>query len=614
MPLQNQLELISDQLDLLEINHLIAKGEREKILAAIKKEPDKAKEYADAFNKGLPSLTRGVIDVIKLGKDGDPIAISIASLDIFAGIVAMAGPLLGPLGPVFSALTGMISMILAEFLPKPPNLKDQIEELLNKFLADEKLRALGTAADQIWVLSDTIQNHSTNYKPLNLQHGTEIKAIDDAWQWLTQEDKQSVPHWDQVLEKTCMVWLQLVRCAVLTVAKPSTKQGVEKGEMLVYLPARQELFLKYLRLIKPAAQERGMYVMMQAWANFGNVLYVALGRKGNIPWDYKKNTSWMENFSIHLPRAQLGSPTPRYDLIAWVHKPKMIVRHQVDSFTGDLYDGQPLMTDGHDYSSLQGQGTRRFLDCVNVWAFPDVADPTTLRVYTAHSGNNHYVNIHLVDSNNKVERVNWEPPTAGGLRHIRALIYDAARSLPDDADAAGVSPGVYELIYGGYSGNGNIWVEFNNDWRDVPSPWGEYKGIEVDPHFLWVFGTEGLACATHASVIKASIERKNGNPSSPAWITFKTGWEDGFNVRSLWPCVDGTLAVGSDQPIQNGLVLWTGEYKVHLKEPRRIEWHYQGAPRGGSPKLVHKMPIPCWSLYAKVLADLEKDVGEGHGR
>lgn len=611
MPLEDQLELISDQLDLLEVDHLIAKGEREKILAALKKEPDKVKEYSESFSKGLPSLTRGVIDLKKLGKNGDPIAISIASLDVFAGVVAMGGPLLGPLGPVLSALTGMISMILGEFLPKPPNLKDQIEELLNKFLAEEKLRDLGTAADQIWVLSDTIQNHSTGYKPLNLQHGTEIKAIDDAWQWLKQEDKQSLPQWDLVLEKTCMVWLQLMRCAALTVTKPSTNPGVAKNEMLVYLPARKELFLKYLRSIEPVAQERGVYVMMQAWADYGNVLYVALGRTGGLPWDYKKNTQWMVNFSIHRPRAQSGSSTPRYDLIACVDRPRMVVRHQVDSFTGGLYDGQPLMEDGHDYPNLQGGGTRRFLDCVDAWAFPDVADPTTLRVYTAHSGAYAYVNIHLVDSNNKVGRVNWEPDTAGGLRHIRALMYDTARSLPDDADAAGAPAGVYDLIYGGYSGNANIWVQFGNEWRDVPSPWGDYNGIEIDPHFLWVFGTKGLACATHASVMKASKERKNGNPISPAWITFKTGWQDGFNVRSLSPCANGILAVGSEQPY--GLVFWTGPYKIHLKQAR-IEWNYQGTPRGGSPKQVHKMPIPCWSLFAKVKEDLEKEVGEGNGR
>jgi hypothetical protein len=613
MPVEEQLEIISDQLDLLELNHLIGKKDHDKILSELqnlKKEPDKFKEYAEAFSDGLPGVTKGVISLAKLGKEGDPFAISIACLDVFSGIVAMAGPLLGPVGPLISALTGMISAILGEFLPKAPNLKDQIEELLNKFLADEKLRALGTAADQIWVLSDTIQNHSQNYKPLNLQHGTEIKAIDDAWQWLTQQDKQTVAQWDQVLEKTCQVWLQLVRCVALSVMKPSTRAGVAKDDMLVYLPARQELFLKYLREIEPVAQDRGLYLMTQSWSN-GLVLYVAVGRQGALPWDYKRNIAWLVNVSIHVPQSQLGASTPKYEVIALAYGPRKIFRHQVDSVTGDFTGGSELMVNGVDYPNLGG-GTRRFIHCVNAWALADWEKAGRTRIYTVHAGEDNYVNVHVVDKDDKVNRINWEPRTSSGIEHVRAVVRDISQSLPDDPDAVALESRQYEIIYGGYRSSPNLWVATDNDWRDVPSPWPQYHGIEVDSYGVWVFGEKGIAFATHASVIVSSRQRRNGQSVNPKWITFKTGWTDGFNVKSLCACSDGILAVGSDQPAQGGLVLWTGPYQITLKAPARLEWKYHGKTREGSPLQVLKMPIPCWPLFAKVKQDLENEVGDHH--
>ena len=606
---ENQLALISQQLTTLEGLHVIAAGDRTKILDKLHKEPGLIKTYGESLSKGLPGVTGGVIDAIKAGKSGDPYAISIAALDIFAGVLTMAGPLLGPAAPIFSALTSMISTILGEFLPKPPSLKEELTALLNKFVAEEKLRNLGVALDQIWILTDTIENHSLNYDPLNLRNGPEINAIDGAWQWLSDPTKQTVPEWGQVLEKTCKVWVQLLRCVTLCVVKPSTKTGVEKENLLVYFPARQELFLGNLRLIKTAVQEQGLYGMMQEWSG-GNILYVAIGRKGSLPWDYKKNTGWLRNFSIHIPQEQLGSPTPHYKVIA--RDENTVARFSLDSTTGDLFDGVTVMHDGQEYADANGGGKRRFEKCVSAWALPAWDDRTAIRVYTAHDAGSYcYVNIHQVDTGNKVTRINWEPHTAGGLQHIRAVVCDITKSLPGDPDVAALASRQYEIIYAGCSRNSRIWVELDNSWTDVPSPWPEYHGIEVDPYCLWVFGAKGFACATHASVIQC----KNGKLSSPRWTTYTTGWEDGFDVRSLSPCADGTLTVGSDQPRQNGLVTWSGVYNINLKEPeRRIDWNPQGATRGGSPRQIQKMPIPCWPIFTGVLQDLEERVGANKHR
>jgi len=348
----------------------------------------------------------------------------------------------------------------------------------------------------------------------------------------------------------------------------------------------------------PAAQERGLCVSIAPWESFGNVLYVTVVRQGGFGWGYKRNTGWLRGFSINLPKEQFGSLTPRYELVAC--DTGAITRHSLDSATGDLADGRQLMVAGTKYSNITGGGDRKFENCVGAWSLLDWEDPKKTRVYTAHNvGTWAYVNIHMVAPDNSVKRINWEPQPHRSLSHIRAVVRDIKQSLPDDADAAALPPhGLYEVIYGGYSGNPNIWVEFDNSWGEVPSPWEQYNGIEVDPYCLWVFGPKGLAFATHASAVRC----KKGEIRKPNWITYSTGWNDGFNVNALSPCADGTLTIFSTQQDNN---CWTPYYKINLKE-KRIDlspW----VRRGGWGIQVQKMAIPCWSLLGSLKANLQAD-------
>jgi hypothetical protein len=140
----------------------------------------------------------------------------------------------------------------------------------------------------------------------------------------------------------------------------------------------------------------------------------------------------------------------------------------------------------------------------------------------------------------------------------------------------------------------------------VPEGWGGYNGIEVDPYYLWVFGPSGIACATHASVIKC----RQGKIPRPKWISHvfdQSLWESGSPppVNSLCPCADGTLAAClKDNHI------YTADYKIEIMDRtkgwRRIvtsSW----VKRGGSGPQIVKMPIPCWSL----LTSLKKDLTTG---
>ena len=161
-------------------------------------------------------------------------------------------------------------------------------------------------------------------------------------------------------------------------------------------------------------------------------------------------------------------------------------------------------------------------------------------------------------------------------------------------------PGLYDIIYCGYRNNPNIWVALLNNWdKEVPSPWENYNGIEVDPNYLWVFGSHGLACATHASVIRC----KKGEIPRPNWMTFTFGWADGFEVRSLSPCADGILAFSSMQASRE---VHTPNYEINLKE-RVLSCSGRLWGRGADADQVLKMPIPCWSMLQSLRANLESD-------
>jgi len=579
------MEIISEQLNILELHHQLAKGDRETILKDLqdlkKKDPDTFKEYSSALAKGLPEVTKGMISAIKAGKSGDPYAISIAAIDVFAGVVTIAGPMLGPVGSLVSALAGMISSILGEFLPKPPSLLDEITKLLDRFLAEEKLRNLGTALDQIWVLSDTIQYHSLNYKALNLQHGPEVTAIDDAWQWLNEESKQSVPEWGQVLEKTCMVWVQLLRCVALSIAKPSTRKGAIKGEMLIYLPARQELFLKYLRSIKPIAQDRGLYLHIGINRLDNRYLYAAAGKKGSsIKWDSKNDCYYVQKFSIFIPEKERGAPKPRYRILMCTYRDLQVAT--IDAATTDVY-------------GLTSRNNKASDICAVPAARHELAD-----VYASPSWGG--VQWYTLDDDNKLsEPQPWNPPAKAPVQSVRVV--DVPETLADDPDKDGIDEANPERIYyAALEHSSEIWVATHFGIKYLPMSWDHQAGIEVDPYYLWAFLPGFIACITHASVMKYL----QGKIDKPSWIEYTIPQSAPIKgLKSLCPCQDETI-VASD----NNNNLWNTTYAVNLKK-RAIElknWEQLG----GAGHQIWKVPIPCWPIFADVMQDLEDQVKGGH--
>ena len=371
--------------------------------------------------------------------------------------------------------------------------------------------------------------------------------------------------------------------------------------------------LKIAEKLTPAARERGLYAHVGYWEGMAhNILYVAAGTgsKDSIKWDYKKNTAWMSSISIHIPRAEKDSFTPKYELLVCEQAPNRIGRHTLDSITGHLADGAPVIEPRYN-------GGERFLG-VSAMAINEgqigidfSTHPKTLvSLAIEDNGPNYYVNLYTLDKDNKSTRVNWQPGIAG-TRDIRDL-YLPPTTLADDPDANAMADsnanppgppllsGKTNVIYGGVRNANHLWVLAWNSWATVEGPqnWTSYNGIEIDPYYVWLFGKGGIACATHASMIKC----RQGKIKRPSWIyhdfdkqEFKTPPE----VRSLYPCVDGTLLVGTPDEI------YTADYKIDRPKERVLTSSW--VKRGGKAKQVIKMPIPCWSVLESLKANLQAD-------
>ena len=74
------------------------------------------------------------------------------------------------------------------------------------------------------------------------------------------------------------------------------------------------------------------------------------------------------------------------------------------------------------------------------------------------------------------------------------------------------------IFYGALRSSSEIYVDRCNERCYVPSPWGSYTGIAVDPYYLWVFGTGGFACTAHASVMRCISDQAKDTNSKPRWL------------------------------------------------------------------------------------------------
>lgn len=392
------------------------------------------------------------------------------------------------------------------------------------------------------------------------------------------------------------------KCHAALIQLKALMQGLRDS----WAPENAEV-LTLVRSLRPVAKERGTYARLDTWTG-RLVLYVARGdgTTGPLSWDYKRNTAWLRSVSVHVPRSQRDSFAPKYELLALSEGGGSIERHALDATTGNLSDGTTVV------SVRDGRG-ETFTD-LSAMAFNEgtigmdagVSPQTLVSLSVEEYGPAQYLNYYTVDKDGKGVRVDTEPRLAGATT-VRSLYLPAA-TLPDDPDAgalkdAGADPPGPALtaqnspvLYAGVRDRNVLHVVAWNSWAEVDGPehWTSYNGVAVDPYYVWVFGKGGLACATHASMIRCRQQKSR----TPAWVyhdfpaPFKAP-----EVQTLSPCVDGTLVVGMQGDT------YTADYTIDRKKQRILTSSW--VARGGAANQVVKLPVPCWPVIESLRANLE---------
>lgn len=461
------------------------------------------------------------------------------------------------------------------------------------------------------------------------------------WQvagYLESPESQSKEGWPEVLGTWCQTYIYLLTANMMLscLADPKTldtllaETGEENSQSTLPPNAKKKCqstllnlkslviglrrswesdnkeMLKIVSKLRSVARERGLYAHLGYWKN-GNILYVASGNGKAEPlkWNYKKNTAWLKTISIYLPNSQKDSYTPKYELLA-LEDGDRVHLHTVNSITGHLSNGTVV---------INPRPNERFYD---VSGFPlnedqigidHNAKPVTLASLAIERNSDYqYLNYYTINKELKSARVDYEP-YLGGIRDIRSLNLPAT-TLPGDPDAdamtdANATPPGPPLLsqktavtYGGVRDRNHVHVLAWNSWDTVEGPkdWTGYNGIEVDPYYVWVFGKGGIACATHASMIKA----RQGKIKRPSWVYLD--FDKQFSapeVISLCPSADGTLVVCMLNEI------YTADYKIDQKTSRVVTSSW--VKRRGNGKQVIKIPIPCWSVLESLKANLQSE-------
>jgi hypothetical protein len=675
--------------------------------ALSKAERDYAGKVGENIAKALPVVSKGIISAQKAFAKGDYVTGAAAIMDICAAVAPVISSLLaaaGPEGMLVGALFSVIGQILSLFGPKEPSQIEQIETLLKDLANERELEKIQAVHDEVSTYTRTLiaQAHDLRLmleQPLNdhedykafykaLKETTivlkDFKPHDsvtsfNTWtviNYLKNEVNQDVAKWPEVLGVCCQTYSDLVS-ATMTIpllaynadmrqrlhdVDPANTKGTlseaDKRELetsllklQAYADVRKKEYascnatmLGALKAITPAARDRGLYVHL----GDNNYLYGATGRKGMRDGAWKKlgvsGGNLSTRVSISVPKDAAGSLRPQYHLFvckAWIGGTLELTHAWLDT-----------SMNARDEVKISGE---RFED---VWSLPAPKEQRKPRgegasfVYAAHDhGGTGSVQLFELDGINLTPG-GWQPATKAAVTTVRAVTHPPF-TLADDPDKGGLPPGsallggvdhYNSIVYGALRSSPEIYLDQSNTRCYVPSPWGSYTGIHVDPYYLWVFGPYGFACATHASVISCV----QGQRPSPRWMSYAmpgeylfdsyqlnvggvpTPWETSRDRQrdradqlppfkglvAFTACMDGTLLASMfkrkvyhpdkgtyEAEDSSSPSLYTSVYTIDLEAGSLAVEPWKQV--GGAAFQVQKLPIPCWSLFEKLKANLQ---------
>jgi hypothetical protein len=636
--------------------------ERREIEQAIEKERKEFDKQLKSLANALPNVSKGVLNAVSAFQSNDPFTGSAAVMDICASVIPLLAGLSsagGPPGMVVGAIFSMIGQILSFFAPQSKSLSDEIKDVLTSLKADDKEQQIGTTQDLISSYTISLRAAALD---LNAALADSKIATDPAFataaaskasvlagritglnqnaepglwdvaRWLREEKNYGEDKWPLVLAAWCQAYADLLFTARFVGILTNTDGMRSRLDELKVLPSTDRAKLENaLGSVRDKAftvlnQQKGLDSVA-----LGHVrALVAPARDRGLLWQLDDANelfggSQIRRGTFEYLRAQgkrIAVAASEEDLKTSV--PTYHIFHVEPGDTGRLFHGlwrypykKPPVWDDLG-STVEG--------LTDVWATYGSGDDPKEIYFHGTKGNQ--IIGYVLDRNAKVRDGNYTltlKSTALAVRVVRDPSWLA--DDPDvDPEGLGLQAHPY-LVYGGAESSSGILVAAEGlDPAEVPSPWTEYRGLGVDDTYVWVFGSGGFACATHASIVRC-LANKEDFPE-PRWMThyppkemlYHSSYTGSATNRpprrgllSLSPCDDGTLMAAIAMYMTSIAViprpmLYTAVYHTDVKA-KTITVDWKKLPDTTAGAVVQKVPVACWPMLEELYRTLPQFAG-----
>ena len=634
--------------------------------ATTKAEREKIEKNLDSLAKALPGITKGTLSAVTAFKNGDNLSGSAAIMDICASLAPLLAGLSaagGPPGMLVGAIFSLVGQILSFFSPRAESLTSQIDKLLRDQKAEETQQHIVTVRQNIRSYVSSLRKAANmsaramgKDEPLlslmvtrnivaaiNPLEGNTLNNFENVMNWLNEPKNQTLDLWPSILSAACQAWADLMTATLTLLSFAHTDEvqrqydranqlpDSDKADFrrallelraeviarLVMLDAKNGIIREILPQLLPAVQNRGMFWMIGT----NSRLYAGTQiKQGDFP---PLGGAW-KNISVASPKKEIGLPRPTYFKIGLEYWATPGYDRTYISQIKHPYkdrDSKPLVNEkGEDYPALHA------LSDVCVEAGDQ---QNNLWFYTAKGNVITGYEVNTETGMDKARPTSYSLTLKADVKSVRVL-HNPDVLLDDPDNTKGILTDAY-CVYGGLvRENSEIYADISGHSGYVPSPWTGYDGLGVDRHYLWVFGSGGVACATHASIkrcLKGEIREPRWLQHWPTQILYtKKYFEDekkvvGEHRRPLLglvdvcPCDDGTFvaalyvrSVIRNDPTEfnsqeyysftDSHGLYTAAYQTDLKKKTiAVDWT---KIEGSDAVRVHKLPVYCWSQFERL--------------
>jgi hypothetical protein len=323
-----------------------------------------------------------------------------------------------------------------------------------------------------------------------------------------REEENEHPLPDSLVSKD---WRKNIRTAIVGLRTVDTMKRDQ-------LTSCNDTALKFLRGIKPVAQNRGTFAVINKYRE----MCIATGRNMLQVNKFVRPYQHCHNMVLMPPRGKDNNKNTPYDVWTMDYHSKGFQHTGLKSgqlaFEQDgkeIYLGSNARERGEYKYNTEGL-LFRFLDLTAV-PVPGAAKQFTLYA-TINQEDGGAVEGWSYDANTgKFARSGFKQFYGLRLTQIRAVAEPVL--VPGDPDRSSTAIdllGTGPIIYAAVKDEPKIFVIAGNETivRTIPIPMSVYSGVAVDSQYVWMYGPHGFACATHASVIRCLL----GERPTPWWL------------------------------------------------------------------------------------------------